>query len=123
MEKIMKLFTSEQLKKLLANGKANRQRQEQGLDEIDFKPVVKLFTPDGGATWLLTEIDPDEPDIAFGLCDLGMGFPELGNVSLTELAEVRGQLGLPIERDKWFEADKTLSAYAEEARRKERIDA
>jgi len=122
MEKIMKLFTSEQLKKLLANGKANRQRQEQGLDEIDFKPVVKLFTPDGGATWLLTEIDP-EPDIAFGLCDLGMGFPELGNVSLTELAEVRGQLGLPIERDKWFEADKTLSAYAEEARRKERIDA
>ena len=118
----MKLFTSEQLKKLLANGKANRQRQEQGLDEIDFKPVVKLFTPDGGATWLLTEIDP-EPDIAFGLCDLGMGFPELGNVSLTELAEVRGQLGLPIERDKWFEADKTLSAYAEEARRKERIDA
>jgi hypothetical protein len=123
MEKIMKLFTSEQLKKLLANGKANRQRQEQGLDEIDFKPVVKLFTPDGGATWLLTEIDPDEPDIAFGLCDLGMGFPELGNVSLAELAEVRGQLGLPIERDKWFEADKTLSAYAEEARKKERIDA
>ncbi|WP_430515912.1 DUF2958 domain-containing protein [Mesorhizobium loti] len=26
-------------------------------DEIDFVPVVKLFTPDAGATWLLTEID------------------------------------------------------------------
>jgi len=22
--------------------------------------VVKLFTPDAGATWLLTEIDPDD---------------------------------------------------------------
>ena len=25
-------------------------------------PVVKLFTPGGGATWLLTEIDTDNPD-------------------------------------------------------------
>ena len=29
---------------------------------IDHKPVVKLFTPDAGRTWLLTEIDPDDPD-------------------------------------------------------------
>lgn len=117
----MKLITSEQREQLLANGKANHERQEQGLDPIDFKPVIKLFTPDAGATWLLTEIDPDEPEIAFGLCDLGMGFPELGYVSLTELAEVRGQLGLSVERDLHFVANKTLGAYAEEARRQEVI--
>ncbi|WP_425374772.1 DUF2958 domain-containing protein [Mesorhizobium tamadayense] len=29
-------------------------------------PVVKLFT--SGTTWLLTELDPDDPTIAFGLC-------------------------------------------------------
>jgi len=57
------------------------------------QPVVKLFTPDGGCTWLLTEIDPEDPDIAFGLCDLGFGCPELGSVSLSELESVRGQLG------------------------------
>ncbi|WP_439331030.1 DUF2958 domain-containing protein [Mesorhizobium carmichaelinearum] len=34
--------------------------------------MVKLFTRDAGATWLLTEIDPDDPDHAFGLCDLGL---------------------------------------------------
>jgi hypothetical protein len=45
-----------------------------------------------------------------------MGEPELGYVSLTELRTVRGKLGLPIERDEHFDADKTLSAYAEEAR-------
>lgn len=37
--------------------------------EIDFVPVVKLFTPDANATWLLTELDPNESTLAFGLCD------------------------------------------------------
>ena len=78
--------------------------------EFDFLPVVKLFTPDAGCTWLLTEIDPEDPDIAFGLCDLGMGCPELGSVSLSELESVRGRLGLPIERDLHFTPTKTLSA-------------
>ena len=36
--------------------------------------------------------------------------------SLTELRTVRGKLSLPIERDTHFDADKTLSAYADEAR-------
>jgi len=34
---------------------------------------------------------------------------------------VRGKLGLPIERDLHFEADKPISAYAEEARQLRRI--
>jgi hypothetical protein len=54
--------------------------------------------------------------LAFGLCDLGFGEPELGYVSLLELATVRGNLRLPIERDRHFEADKSISAYADEAR-------
>jgi hypothetical protein len=112
----MKLLTEDIRERLLANGRANRDENGWPLEEaIDHKPVVKLFTPDAGCTWLLTELDPEEPDIAFGLCDLGMGCPELGTVSVSELESVRGRLGLPIERDLWFEADKTLSAYAEEA--------
>ena len=82
--------------------------------------MVKLFTPDAGATWLLTEIDEDG-DRCFGLCDLGQGFPELGYVSLHDLATVRGPLGLPIERDLHFRADKTIGAYAREARLAGRI--
>lgn len=96
---------------LLANG-----HRTAGGDAIDPHPVIKIFTPDAGATWLLTEIDPDDEDLAFGLCDLGLGTPELGYVRLSELAKVRGRLGLPVERDEHFKADKSLSAYAEEAR-------
>lgn len=84
-------------------------------EDIDPKPVVKLFTPDGACTWLLTELDPDDPDIAFGLCDLGMGFPELGSVRVSELQRVRGALGLPIERDRFFEPTRSLSQYADAA--------
>ncbi len=48
---------------MLANG-----RRSAAGEVCDSPPVVKLFTPDANATWLLSEIDPDCPDIAFGLC-------------------------------------------------------
>jgi hypothetical protein len=104
------LFTPAQREQLLDNGR--RQAAVKGTpDEIDFRPVVKLFNPVGAATWLLTEIDPDDETVAWGLCDLGMGFPEFGTVSLTELADYRGGLGLGIERDLYFEARGPISAY------------
>ncbi|MGK9235794.1 DUF2958 domain-containing protein [Inquilinus limosus] len=104
------LITDGQRAELLANGA----RTAAG-ETIDPYPVMKLFTPDAGATWLLTELDPADPDLAFGLCDLG--FPELGSVRLSEIAAVRGALGLPVERDLFFRADRPLSRYAEEAQR------
>ncbi|WP_084302708.1 DUF2958 domain-containing protein [Bradyrhizobium sp. WSM2254] len=112
----MKLLLDEQRTELLANGRANAILRENGLAEQDFNPVVKLFCPWGGATWLISELDPEDEDIAFGLCDLGLGFPELGNVSLSEIEELVGPGGLRIERDIHFEANKSLSAYAKEAR-------
>jgi Protein of unknown function (DUF2958) len=111
-EKTMtKLITDEQRAQLLANG---RQSLEQ--ENFDSAPVVKLFTQDAGATWLLSEIDPDDQDHAFGLCDLGLGYPELGWVSLAEIATLRGGLGLPVERDLHFRPEKSISTYAREAR-------
>ena len=59
--------------------------------------------------------------MGFGLCDLGLGFPELGCVSLEELRCLRGKLGLPVERDFSFTADHPMSVYAEAARQAEGI--
>ena len=111
----MKLLTAEIRERLLRNGRVRLQFQMDEESEPDFLPVVKFFTPDAGCTWLITELDPEDNDIAFGLCDLGVGSPELGYVSLSELASVCGRLGLPIERERHFTATKTLSAYADEA--------
>ncbi|UWQ86289.1 DUF2958 domain-containing protein [Leisingera caerulea] len=112
----MELLPQSILDQLAANGRANQDRIEAGEDTIDHHPVVKLFKPDGGATWLLSETDPVDPDVAFGLCDLGLGYPELGSVRLSVLKAHRGRLGLPIERDLHFKADAPLSTYAERAR-------
>ncbi len=83
--------------------------------EKDFWPVVKLFYPAGAATWLLTELDPEDEDIATGLCDLGMGFPEFGTVRISELESFRGSLGLGIERDLHFQAKAPISRYIDAA--------
>lgn len=113
----MKLLTKALREKLIRN--FHNQSEEGG---IDYEPVVKLFNPVGAATWLLTELNP-ETNIAFGLCDLGQGFPELGYVSLDELEGIRLSFGLGIERDMYWSASKTLSKYAEDAYDKGRIAA
>ncbi len=77
---------------------------------------MKLFTPDAGATWLLAWLDPEDGDVAWGCCDPGLGCPEIGPVRLSEIAAVRGALGLPVERDLYFEAEMSLSDYASLAR-------
>ncbi|GEM_PF-3660721 len=85
---IFPFLTDAQFDQLVANGLTARA-------QADFDPlsVVKLFTPDAGATRLLSEIDLEDPDIAFTLCDLGMGFAELGCVSLAELAGLARHAG------------------------------
>jgi hypothetical protein len=107
MEAPMQLITDTIREQLVANGRASI--EDPGFDP---KPVVKLFTPDAGATWLISECDPQEPDILYGLCDLGLSEAQLGAVSLAELEALRGPLGLPIERDLYFEAEYPLSRYA-----------
>jgi hypothetical protein len=115
-----KLLTKALREKLLKNGLEQAVAKARG-GWIDHRPVVKLFTPDAQATWLLTEVYPDDPDVAFGLCDLGHGFPELGDVRISEIEEVPGPWGLPVERDRSFTATKTITQYASDARAARRI--
>ena len=78
---------------------------------------LKLFTPDSGWTWYITEGSPvmedgQEIDVQFfGLVDGQC--KELGYVMLSELENVNGPMGLPIERDLWWKP-KTLEEIAPE---------
>lgn len=112
----MELFTPAQRASLLANGRTSAEAVALDGDTPDHVPVVKLFTPDANATWLITEIDPENTDNAFGLCDLGLGCPEIGTVPISEISELRGALGLPVERDLHITLDQPLSVYADRAR-------
>ena len=101
----MKLITQEIRKKLLANHGHDGSAQ----------PVLKLFTPWMGATWLISEMDPEDENYLYGLCDLGMGSPEVGSVYLPELKKAEGPFGLKIERDLYWTPEKTLPEYVDEA--------
>ena len=107
----MTLITDAQKQQLLANGKTAAE-EKRG----DPYPVVKLFTPDAHATWLLTELDPTDGDTAYGLCDVGLGAPELAHVKLSDLEAIRGPNKLPVQRDLHFKPKHRLGEYATRAR-------
>ncbi len=93
----MKLLTQEIIKKLPA-----LYSQEKVSDPIC---NLKFFTPDSSFTWYIIEGRKEENDdwLFFGkvvshLCPSG----ELGYVMLSQLQSVRGSLGLPVERDKFW---------------------
>ena len=101
--------------KLMTKAIQSQLEKNRELPEADRKVVVKYFTPDGGATWWISERDPHNPDLLFGLCDLGLGFQELGSVSLRELEELRGAFGLPVERDLFWDSTQTLAEVTEKS--------
>jgi len=78
---------------------------------------VKFFTPDSNWTWYASEgspvdedgfCDTDKPKVDFIFFGLVNGFElEYGYFSLSELEAIRGPMGLPIERDRYYEP-KTL---------------
>ncbi|WP_438307865.1 DUF2958 domain-containing protein [Burkholderia pseudomallei] len=105
------LITEDQRLLLLANGQARTAGQH-----IDPLPVVRLFTPDAHACWLLTALDPIDGDTAYGLIDLGIGLPALGIVKLSELASIVGPRKQPVMRDLYFRPTRTLSGYEQQAR-------
>jgi hypothetical protein len=83
--------------------------EDQGLDAL---AQVKFFTPKCNWTWYASEYDGE--DVFFGLVS---GFElEFGYFSLNELKEVKGPMGLPIERDLHFEP-KSLRELRDQHRR------
>ncbi|MFP6559226.1 DUF2958 domain-containing protein [Paraburkholderia sp. B3] len=100
------LVTVEQRAQLLAVGEARA--AGQGIDPL---PVVRLFTPDAHAAWLLAALDPADGDTAWGLIDIGIGMPALGTVKLSDLAGIVGPQHQPIQRDVYFHAARPLSEY------------
>ena len=89
----MKLLTKAIEKKLPSLNKQSK----LGMESIAY---VKFFTPDSSWTWYVTGYDPKTKTF-FGLVQ-GLE-TEFGCFTLDELESVRGHLGLPIERDLFFD--------------------
>lgn len=107
----MELVTAEQRRQLIDNWNL----------EDDIKLVVKIFSPVGAATWIIASMNPQDEDTLYGLCDLGLGYPEPGYVRLNELQSMTVRVsaassaGIGLERDLYFKPNHSLSTYAEAA--------
>lgn len=110
-EKQSKLFTPELLPESIRAQLPPLYSQEQlGLEAL---ARVKFFTPSANWTWYVSEgspvdedgyYDTDKAKVDFIFFGLVAGLEvELGFFALSELQEIRGPLGLPIERDHHFE--------------------
>jgi len=79
-----------ELAKVFANMPVTYEQDGKG-DEA----IVYLHYFRGGMDWFITEKDMEDEQLqAFGYCDLGMGFPELGYVSIQELIENNVELDI-----------------------------
>ena len=80
----MKLLTKDIREQLLRNGR--EQAKVKGTKaEKDFPPVVKLFYPAGNQTWLLTELDPEDEDVAGPCATLAWDFRNSGRCASANL--------------------------------------
>lgn len=73
--------------------------------------IVKFFNPTGAGTWFASEFDGE--DTFFGWAMILPGCGEYGYFSLSELASFKGQFGLGIERDLYFEQTPMAEAIKE----------
>ncbi|MBF5003726.1 DUF2958 domain-containing protein [Diaphorobacter caeni] len=100
------LITEDERQQLLAHGETRAAGRA-----IDPLPVVRLFTPDAHATWLLAALDPADGDTAWGVCNVGIGMPALGTIKLSDLASIVGPRQQSVMRDRYFQAVRPLSEY------------
>jgi hypothetical protein len=100
----MKLLTKADLRKLESQDPYHPDGPGRELSASEALALVKFFTPDAQWTWFAVSAsqDPDTGDVQFFGLVQGLE-RELGYFWLSELERVRGPLGLPVERDLYWE--------------------
>jgi len=90
----MELFTKEIIEKAKA-------QYPLGSDLDNQIIVAKFFNPCGGGSWFLINMDPEDEDYCWGICQLFE--TEIGSFSRSDLENTKVGFGLSIERDLYFE--------------------
>jgi len=103
----MQLLTKELLKRFEKVG-----RQEEVSDPV---VIAKFFNPAGAGTWYATEYDPVSKEFFGYVSIFGDWNDEWGSFALSELESYRGNFGLGIERDLYFD-EKPISEIVPQAK-------
>lgn len=108
----MSLLSPEQIAKLA----------EKGLSpDANHKPGVLLETKYGGKViggFLLTHINPEHENEAYGLIDFGIGKPRMSMIFLNKLQSYYAEYNYHVSVYEDFEAEYPVSVYARAAQKK-----
>lgn len=101
----MQPLTDEQMAKLEANGKKP--------DEDHVPPVYLMALHEGVPImqFMLTHVDPDNPDQAYGLIDWGHGKPRMSMVFLKQIESIDEDEQMHVEQDPYFKPTRPISVY------------
>ena len=98
----MKLLTKEIIEKAI-------KQYPLGADMDTQQIVAKFFNPTGSWSWYLMNLDPEDPDYAWGIVD---GYEvEVGSWSMGELQQMKVSFGLGIERDLGFQPRPAMEVW------------
>ena len=101
----MSLLTPAQTVQLIKNGHK---------PDVDHVPPAYLMVLHEGVPvmqFMLTHVDPDYPDQAYGLIDFGHGKPRMSMVFLPQLESINEHDELHIEQDPYFKPTRPISVY------------
>lgn len=90
----MELFTKDILEKAKAQYPLGSDMEKQMI-------IAKFFNPCGMGTWYLMNMDLEDEDYCWGICQLFE--TEIGSFSRSELENAKVGFGHGIERDVYFE--------------------
>jgi len=78
---------------------------------VDLRPLLHLLVQPAHAFWLISELDPDDEDLFFGLCAPPHLSPYLGYGRLSDVAAWAHCQGFTLERDTYGVAAAPLSIH------------
>jgi hypothetical protein len=110
-------YSPEQLQGLAENAKILA--ADPGADLI---PVARLFHSMCSWSWLLLARNPDEPQVAYGIADLGTGSVEIGLIDLEEVRQIPSVIGTGVQVDRWWSPGARASGYLANAASTGRLD-
>lgn len=104
----MFLFSKPEIRQLFHNS----QPDQTGKDHY---PVTKLYLPRTGCTWLVTEIDLNDPGRILSLYDLRQGVITYDYMNLNNIMSLKTIDGQSVTRDPYFTRKYNISVYLQAA--------
>lgn len=118
---LLQLLYADQLKLLLTNGKSTLRHGYFGSPDVEREPVA-LLRCSCGSCYLISEIDPTEPEIAYGLYEDAEGVPILDTVDLDALWDSSEGTDHVLARVAGFVPTGTIRDYVRLARKSGSVD-